>query len=196
MKARSAPVAKSHLYVVGEVEESRGPVKIGLTTGPMSKGGRPNLGAGNWRTLCVLHGLQVPPAELRWREWLTHAHLQVWRVRGEWFDVRAVADEVGGWTEFLDLAYTGNLAGCSAWRLGNDEHHLASMARLTVGMPRQFSATCSCRVTVTGPLSKALESVQVQFAIEHLRLAITDPAVRALRKRKAPTGSDDEKADP
>jgi len=171
-------------------------VKIGLTTGRLSKTGRANLGTGNWRTLTVLYGQQVPAEELRWREWLIHAHLRRWHVRGEWFDIRAIAAEVGGWRTFLDLAFSGDLPGCSSWRLGDDDHRLVSMTRLTVGMPRQFAATCSCGATTTGSLGKALESVQVQFAVDHLGLPGTDPVVQALRQRRPFKGSHDDQADP
>ncbi len=176
----------AYVYVVGEKEEPDGPVKIGFTNRPLTTSGRANLGAGNPRTLEVVDSIPVPRAEVKWREWLTHQHLRTIRdchVRGEWFRVRDVQTQVGGWESFLDRAYDGNLPGCKPWRLGGDECHLTSMSRLTTGMPRQFDATCSCGKTVTGEKGKALESVQELFATEHLNLSKSDCRVKELRKR-------------
>lgn len=183
---------RSHLYVMGEVEEPTGPVKIGLTTGRLTKTGRANMGTGNWRTLEVLGSVHVHPAELRWREWLTHRNLRSRHVHGEWFDVRDLQDQVRGWRRFLDLAYLGDLPGCVPWKLGGDGCRLESMARLTEGMPRQFSATCSCGKTVTGAKGEALETVLVDFAVGHLKMALDDPEVVALKRRKLSGDSSDE----
>ena len=176
----------AYIYVVGEKEEPDGPVKIGFTNRRLTKSGRANLGAGNWRTLGLVASIQVPRAEVKWREWLTHQNLRTIRgchVRGEWFQVRDVQTQFGEWKSFLDRAYRGDLPGCEPWRLGVDECHLASMSRLTTGMPRQFNATCSCGKTVTGEKGKALESVQELFATEHLNLSKSDCRVKDLRKR-------------
>ena len=134
----------AHIYVVGEVEEPGGPVKIGVTTVRESSSGRAGLSSGNWRQLEVLYREPVPVRGLRWREWLIHRHLDRWHVRGEWFRVRHLQRRLGGWPQLLDAAYAGTVPGCTRWILGNREHHLVEMRRLTVGEPRQFVAVCSC----------------------------------------------------
>jgi hypothetical protein len=171
-----------HLYVVGEREEPDGPVKIGLSAGGASGSGRRGINVGNWRTLYVEHRKALPFEDLRWTEWLVHKHLDRWRRRGEWFDVRSVAAPCG-WDDFLTLAAAGDLPGCTPWRLGGDEHHLVRMRRLTRRAPRQFDAACSCGTVITATPGLTLPKVQVLFALDHLGLAVTDPSVLALTRR-------------
>jgi hypothetical protein len=165
-----------HLYVVGELEEPDGPVKIGLNSGGASRSGRAGLSIGNWRQLVVLYRKPMAFEDLRWTEWIIHKHLTPWRLRGEWFDVRSVARPFG-WEEFLSRSATGDIPGGMPWRLGSDDHHLVRMRRLTKKEPRQFDAVCVCGVVIKGDPGVGLRSAQERFALEHLHLAPTDAAV-------------------
>ena len=170
-----------HLYVVGEVEEPDGPVKIGLNSRGASRTGRAGLSTGNWRKLEVLHRKPMAFEDLRWTEWIIHKHLTPWRLRGEWFDMRPVARPYG-WEEFLSRSETGDIPGCTPWQLGSDDHHLVRMRRLTKKAPRQFDAVCVCGVVIKRDPGLGLRSVQERFALEHLRLAPTDAAVMELTR--------------
>src|SRR6516225_2763885 len=64
-----------HIYVIGEVEAPKGPVKIGLNSLGGSRTGRPGLSTGNWRQLEVLHRKPMAFKDLRWTEWIIHTHL-------------------------------------------------------------------------------------------------------------------------
>ena len=172
-----------HLYVVGELEEPDGPVKIGLNSGGVSRTGRAGLSTGNPRQLDVLHRRPMAFEDLRWTEWIIHKHLTPWRLRGEWFDVRPVARPYG-WEEFLSRSETGDIPGCTPWRLGSEDHHLVRMRRLTKKEPRQFDAVCVCGVVVVGDPGLGLPKVQQRFALEHLHLAPTDAAVVELTRRQ------------
>ncbi|MGO9891439.1 MAG: hypothetical protein ACLP0L_26545 [Solirubrobacteraceae bacterium] len=176
-----------HLYVLGELEVPDGPVKIGLNSGGASRTGRAGLSTGNPRQLEVLHRKFMAFEDLRWTEWIIHKHLTRWRLRGEWFDVRAVKRRYGWeweWEEFLSRSETGDIPGCKPWRLDSDDHHLVRMRRLTKKEPRQFDAVCVCGVVIKGDPGLGLPSVQERFALEHLRLAPTDAAVVALTRRQ------------
>jgi hypothetical protein len=68
------------LYVVAEIGDGSGPVKIGTTDGPMLSRLR-GINNGNWRTLEVIaatYGSSV-------FEWEVHHRFRDDRVRGEWF---------------------------------------------------------------------------------------------------------------
>jgi hypothetical protein len=187
------------LYVIGEVEAPRGPVKIGLNSGGGSRTGRAGLSIGNWRQLEVLHRKPMAFEDLRWTEWKIHKHLSGrWHVRGEWFRVRPVAErECGagsgadgfdaGWEEFLTRAETGDLPGCTPWRLANGDCHLERMHRLSEE-GRHFDAVCSCGYRLDGGPGLTLPSVQRRFAVEHLHLALTDAAVKDLTGRAGGRG--------
>ena len=173
-----------HLYVVGERDDPDGPVKIGLNSRGASRTGRAGLSTGNPRELEVLHRKPMAFEDLRWTEWIIHKHLTRWRMRGEWFEVRPVKRRYGWeWEEFLSRSKTGDIPGCTLWRLGGDDHHLVRMRRLTKKAPRQFDAVCVCGVVIKGDPGLGLPSVQERFALEHLRLAPTDAAVVELTRR-------------
>jgi hypothetical protein len=143
-----------HLYVVGELDDPDGPVKIGLNSRGASRTDRAGLSTGNPRELEVLYRKPMPFEDLRWTEWIIHKHLTPWRWRrrGEWFDVRAVARPYG-WEEFLARSETGDIPGCTPWKLGSDDHHLVRMRRLTKKAPRQFDAVCVCGVIIRAILA-------------------------------------------
>jgi hypothetical protein len=171
-----------HVYVVGEEEEPRGPVKIGLTAGPYSSTGRGGMSEGNWRTLVVLHREPVPYEELRWREWLIHQHLRPWHRKGEWFDARKLMKPYTGWGDFLAAAFAGTVAGSSRLQLGDDEHHPVCLRRLTRDkLSIQFDATCSCGVVTVGLPRQGFITVLRKYGSEHLGYARSDPRLKALR---------------
>lgn len=174
-------VSASYIYVVGEVEEPTGPVKIGMHAGQQKN--RSGLSAGNWRQLQTICRQDIPHSELRWREWLIHRRLQAHHVRGEWFDVRNLVVD-GDWHGFLDDVFYGRLETLHRWRLGSDGHHLAQIVRIGGASDRrQFDAICSCGVLIEGLPGQALVTVQVRFAVEHLGLLTSDPEIRELRRQ-------------
>ena len=179
---RSVDGVTGRLYVVGEQGERRTAVKIGVTIRGTPSTVAKGLQRGNPRRLEVLHDEIVPYRDLRWREWRIHMHLLPWHVRGEWFDVGSKARKYPSWKKFLHAAFVASLPGSQRWRLGTRPHHLASMHRITMGEPRRFDAVCNCGHVEVGPLGKGLQSVQVQFATEHLCLSPRDPIVKALRR--------------
>jgi hypothetical protein len=133
--------------------------------------------------------------DLRWTEWIIHTHLTAckWHVRGEWFKVRPFAEgECGaskgadgfdaGWEEFLTRAETGDLPGCTPWRLANGDCHLERMHRLSE-KGRHFDAECACGEVLDGGPGLTLPSVQRRFALEHLHLTLTNAAVKELTGR-------------
>jgi hypothetical protein len=179
----TADAPTSHVYVIGEVRGTTGPVKIGITGGRQSKAGRPGISAGNWRELEVLHRWHVAPDELVWTEWLIHRRLRPLHVRGEWFRVRPLAHRLGGWRPFLKAAFAGALPDGLQWRLGDDQHELASMRKTNVGQPPQFEATCSCGEVLAGEPGRRIPRVAQQFAITHLGLRPRDEVVLELGRR-------------
>ena len=132
--------------------------------------------------LYVLYRKPMAFEDLRWTEWIIHRHLAPWHKRGEWFDVCPVAEPYG-WGRVPVPEATGDIPGCTSWRLGSEDHHLVRMRRLTRKEPRQFDAVCACGVVITGDPGLGLPSVQRRFALEHLHLAPTDAAVRNLTGR-------------
>jgi hypothetical protein len=86
--------------------------------------------------------------DLRWMEWIIHKRLSRWHGRGERFAVRPVAEPCG-WEEFLSRSQTGDMAGCTPWRLGTYDHHLVRMRRLAE-KGRHFDAECACGFVLHG----------------------------------------------
>jgi hypothetical protein len=171
-----------HIYVVGEVEDQRGPVKIGVTVVRESSTGRAGLSSANWRHLEVLHRETIPRRQLRWTEWIIHRNLDRWHVRGEWFKVRHLAKRLGGWSELLTAATQGTVPGCRSWWLGDDDHWMVEMRRIGQGEPRQFVAICSCGTRIRGAKGRSLSSVQVEFAVRHLGMDRWGVEAAALRR--------------
>lgn len=180
--ARSSGALGPHLYVVGEDGDDEGPVKIGLTAGHISRSGRPNLQAGNWRQLVVLHREPIAYEDLRWTEWLIHQNLRPRRVLGEWFKIRDLVPARGGWASLLERAQLGRIRGCARWSLERNGHRLERVTRLTVGEPRQFAAHCSCGHVLVGDLKRSMSTVLAQLAVEHLGYGRRDPVVIELRR--------------
>lgn len=170
-----------HIYVLGELEEPNGPVKIGMHDGSASSTGAPGMSRGNWRTLVVLHRMPVPFEDLRWHEWLIHRRLWSRHVRGEWFRARELVID-DDWRTFLDGAVEGRIHGLDHWQLESNSHALLRIKR--VGdrtSPRQFDVHCTCGYTVrTGPRT-ALSTAQRAFALGHLSLPPEHPDVVNLR---------------
>jgi hypothetical protein len=171
----------SHLYVLGEVEEPAGPVKIGMHESSRRGTGAAEMSRGNWRTLTVLHRKPVDLRVLRWSEWLIHRRLWSRHRRGEWFAVRdLVIDD--DWERFLTDVLDNRIDELADWRLHVAAHELVRVERVGKrGDRRQFSAVCSCGFVSHGQPGMAFSNVQVKFARDHLNLSATDSAVRQLR---------------
>lgn len=152
------PVDHGHLYVLGELEEPAGPVKIGLHYGKPSTIGRSGLSSGNWRRLQVLHHHQVPADTLRWTEYIIHQHLRPFRKRGEWFDVRQLAGHPADWQRFLDDAFAQRIPGGERVVFGTPTHRLKVIRLIRWSPPKELVAECSCgcRLTATGTTLPAL----------------------------------------
>lgn len=88
-----ASAAGAHIYVLGEAEHPKGPVKIGLHYGASKGLVRPGLQTGNWRTLEVIGNWALPAPAARWHEYVIHHNLADHRVGStEWFKVRQLVD--------------------------------------------------------------------------------------------------------
>jgi hypothetical protein len=165
-----------YVYVVGEVEEPRGPVKIG-TTSTGSTGGPAGLSRGNWRRLELLHSWALPEDVARWTEFVIHRNLRTHHRRGEWFDVRRLAKREGGWQPFLEAAAKGRLKDSEPWRLARGGHGASTVRRLSIH-PRRFEVACKCGETIDGGEGRALATVLAAFAIEHVGLDPKSDLVR------------------
>lgn len=165
------------VYVVGEVEEPRGPVKIGVTRRMGSRTGRAGLSSGNWRQLEVLHRWIVPLDVVRWTELSIHRNLRGYHRRGEWFDVRPLASSLGGWQALLEAAATANLPESDPWTLRKGSHAVVSVRRTHRGGPRRFAVECRCGVKFDGGEGRSVETALVSFATDHLGIDPADPGV-------------------
>lgn len=159
-------MSAASIYVIGEVEERHGPVKIGMHYGPPSKSGRSGLSVGNWRTLEVLHHWELGEADVRWTEFLIHAHLQSRHVRGEWYRVRDLAEDLGGWAALLLRAYRQEVSGCEPVSFGSPGHRLARVRVMSWRPPREFIAGCECGFELTASKT-TLPAVVRRFQTEH-----------------------------
>jgi hypothetical protein len=184
-KARDAVGADigpiGQIYVVGEVEEPDGPVKIGVTAKGGSRTGRSGLSGGNWRQLEVLHRWDLPLEIARWTEFIVHRNLRPCHRRGEWFDTRPLARQLQGWQPLLERASKGQVPGLPAWRLTNGGHSAIGVRRLTVGEPRHFEVTCDCGVAFDGGEGRSLDTVLTVFAVGHLELDPRSELVRDIK---------------
>lgn len=178
-----------HIYVLGELEEPNGPVKIGMHDGSASSTGAPGMSRGNWRTLVVLHRMPVPFEDLRWHEWLIHRRLWSRHVRGEWFRAREfVTDD--DWQRFLSGVVEGLMDGLDEWQLGSEGHVLLRVKRAgDRKSPRQFDVHCSCGYTLRSEPGTALSTAQRAFALQHLALPPANPDVLNLRRQIHHMGS-------
>lgn len=167
------PPRDGYVYVVGEREEPAGPVKIGMTYVAGSKAGRAGLSEGNWRTLYAEHTAVVPWPELRWFEWRVHQALMPWHKRGEWFDVRHLKDEFGGWDGLLAAAIEGRVSGAGSCVVEAGDHRLLVMSRHWPARPIQFTARCSCGEEIVGAAGQAFITVVRQFENAHLGVPST-----------------------
>src|SRR5687767_13781051 len=132
---------RPHLYVVGEVGQPT-PVKIGVTAKPP----RQRLAAfqsANWREMEYLLRRRVPIERMLVDEFLVHRTLAPWWITGEWFDVRPLAKQLGGWAQLVEAAIAGKVPGGEPFELASADrdHHLAGMKRVA---PRTFEIACSC----------------------------------------------------
>jgi hypothetical protein len=164
----SSDVKGPHIYIVGEVEEPMGPVKIGMVYANGSASGRSGLNAGNWRQLEVLHRQPLPKEVVRWHEYVIHRHLKPFEIRGEWFDVRGLRRRGESWAAFLDRAFRQEVRGGDAVDLGSDEHRLDAIRVLAHRAPRRFVADCSCGFRLRASQT-TLPAVYRRFWIEHVR---------------------------
>ncbi|HKY16639.1 MAG TPA: GIY-YIG nuclease family protein [Microthrixaceae bacterium] len=158
-----------YIYVVGEVGEWT-PVKIGVTAKPR----RRRLAAyqtANWREVEYLLCRRVPIERMLVDEFLVHRTLSPWWKKGEWFDVRDVADQIGGWEQLVEAAIAGEVPGGERFDLvsADGDHRLVGMKRVA----RTFEISCSCGHTDLhdGRLPKAVE----QFAATHLGISWQRP---------------------
>jgi hypothetical protein len=170
-----------HIYVLGEVEEPAGPVKIGMHDGSSSASGAPGLSRGNWRELTVLHRMPLELQDLRWSEWLIHRRLWSRHVRGEWFEIRDLVP-AGDWQRFLQDVLEARFEVPDTWQLGVPGHELVRMKRVGArGDRRQFEAICSCGFIGRGEPGTGLSTVLISFACNHLSLDPMDPQVLRLK---------------
>src|SRR3954451_22075539 len=97
-------------------------------------------------------------------EFLVHRALSPWWTTGEWFDVRHVADQLGGWEQLVEVAIAGDVPGGERFELASVDGDHPLVGRKRVG--RTFELSCSCGHTHLhdGRLPKAIE----QFAVTHL----------------------------
>jgi hypothetical protein len=154
------------IYVVGEYVD-RGPVKIGMTERPSSKG-RAGLTGGNYRGLHLLGELEVPLSDLRWAEWRIHTALAPWHKRGEWFAVRPLLADWGDrWPRLLRAARAGRIAGGGEVKVGVRGHNLESIERIGTTRPLNFRARCSCGKVIRGVEGQAFLTVLRRFCVEH-----------------------------
>jgi hypothetical protein len=168
-----------HLYVVGEIDDPTGAVKIGITRGRLSLTGRGGLNAGNWRVLTTLGHKPIAPAETRWTEWLIHQRLRPFHRRGEWFDVRDLVVE-DDWARFLDEAISGSLRGLFDVPLGVAGHRLRSVSDVSIGPGRHFEAICECGERIDGTPGRALPTVVRSFVSGHGGISPDDPRLPQL----------------
>lgn len=151
-----------HIYVVGEVGDDFGPVKIGIHSGPPKKTGRPGLNAGNARKLTALAHLPVAIEDMRWQEWLIHRRLRRHHVRCEWFDIRDL-NRSGDWLQFLGSVIDGTGQDLHPFTLGQGDHVLVRV-RQVPDSRRHFIARCSsCGDLDRGP-KESLPTVLKAFA--------------------------------
>ena len=164
----SADVNGPHIYIVGEVEEPTGPVKIGMVYAKGSASGRSGLNVGNWRQLEVLHRQPLATEVVRWHEYVIHRHLNPFEIRGEWFDVRGLRRRGESWAAFLDRAFRQEVRGGDAVDLGSGEHRLEVIRVLAHRAPRRFVADCSCGFRLRDSAT-TLPTVYQRFLNEHVR---------------------------
>jgi hypothetical protein len=159
-----------YIYVVGEVGR-RTPVKIGVTVKPLRQRLAAYQGA-NWREVEYLLCREVPIETMLVDEFHVHHTLFPWWVTGEWYRVRPLADQLGGWDQLADAAIAGEVPGGDRFELvsADGHHRMASMTRVA---PRTFEVSCSCGHSTlhVGRLPKAIE----QFAVSHLGISWQRP---------------------
>jgi hypothetical protein len=156
----------AHIYVLGELEEPDGYVKVGLHYGKAMKSGRAGLSTGNWRTLVVLHHHPLPAETARWTEYLIHRHLHRWHIRGEWFDLRPLLAQIGDWATLLDRAAMQGIPGGTRFTLGTPEHSLDRVRMLRWQPPKELIAECSCGSSVHA-IGTTLPGIVRRFRDEH-----------------------------
>ena len=150
-----------HVYVVGEIGDTVGPVKIGIHAGSPCPTGRPGLNAGNPRTLRALGHLPVALEDMRWTEWQIHRRLRRHHVRGEWFDVRAL-NELDDWPAFLEWVLEGIGSSLHPFDLGRGDHILTRVRQVT-DTRRHFIASCSSCGEIDGGPKRSLPTVLRDF---------------------------------
>jgi len=172
------------LYVVGEMggqaEEENWPVKIGWSANRRLDGFQ----VANWREVKYLHRVEMPLADVVGVEFTVHQHLAPWWTRGEWFRVREVSRELGGWPKFIDAAIRQAVPGGQKFELvsADGDERLDSILRLGKS---HFLISCTCghKLERRGTLPMAVE----RFATDHLKIEWARPA--ALRRRARRTTS-------
>jgi hypothetical protein len=170
------------IYVVGEVGELT-PVKIGVTARPHRRRLAAYQGA-NWREMQYLFRRPVAIEKMLVDEFLVHEALSPWWKTGGWYDVRPVADQLGGWKQLVDHAIAGNVPGGKRFEptSTDGDHRLAGMKRVA----HTFEISCSCghKDLHEGRLPKAIEL----FAANHLGIVwqrpVLDPRRVALRAER------------
>jgi len=125
-----------------------------------------------------LSKIEVDSDKVRWREWLTYRRLRNRHVRGEWFDVRDLAD--GSWCSFLDAVWSGTLDDAYDFELAVGGYGVV-MVRQPETPARHFKIECSCGKLIDGGPKVALPTVLKNYATAHLRLDALDPLVAEWR---------------
>jgi hypothetical protein len=171
-----------YIYIVGEMHEQT-PVKIGVTTKPHLERLAAYQGA-NWREMEYLLCRSVSIERMLVDEFLVHQALRPMWKKGEWYDVRDVAKQLGGWERLVDAAIAGEVPGGKRFELASVDgaHHLDLAAMKRVAHQRgsrasartsTFEISCSCgdKYLHEGRLPKAIE----QFAHTHLDITWVRP---------------------
>jgi len=156
----------AHLYVLGEVLEPDGFVKIGLNYGKPMRSGRNGLQSGNWRELSVLYRHYLPADALRWTEFVIHEHLQPWCKGGEWFDARRLLSARDAWGDLLDRSFRGEVPGGALVDRGTPGHQLLGIRMARWSPPKEVVAECGCGHKSYG-LATTLPKVYRDFLKDH-----------------------------
>ena len=137
---------QAHIYVLEEIEEATGPVKIGIHYGSPTAFGRAGLGSGNWRQLRVVYHHPLPAETVRWHEFVIHQHLAPFRVRPdrEWFRVRPLLAAPLAWGDLVDRAFQCAVPHGHPVDRGTPEHQLRVVRMVRWRPPREIVAECSC----------------------------------------------------
>ena len=153
-----------YIYVVGEVGEQT-PVKIGVTAKPPRQRLAAYQGA-NWREMEYLLRRPVPIERMLVDEFLVHRALSPWWRKGEWYNVRHLAEQLGGWEQLVEAAIAGEVPGGKRFELASADGAIVLPDEAWLGGTFEISCSCGHTYLHEGRLPKAIE----QFAATHLEV--------------------------